>query len=206
MALETVDTSKIYLSIVKGNLVQKVEEGAEGARKRVYEKSDGSSGEKWELTYKSVSGYLSNLTFKDSEFGEKFVIELTDGEEKYQIKFPSSGSYFADFGKKISDIHLDLPITINPYDFTTKEGKKKTGLFILQEGQKLTSTFWDADKKKVLGDFPQPTDKGKGFDSDDWKVYFISVKKFLKEHIQKVWGGHQPNEAPEPQLQEEDDF
>ena len=52
MAEPVGDSNVMYLYIIKGHLMQKVNEGTPGAIKREYKGSDGSSGVKYELQYK----------------------------------------------------------------------------------------------------------------------------------------------------------
>jgi len=205
MGLETIESNKTYLTIVRGTLTQKVDENTPNAKLRKYEKSDGSEGEKWELQYKSVSGVINSLDFKDSDFGEQFVIELKDVDETYSLQFPVDSKYFSDFGKKVSNIHLDMEIVLRPFDFEP-EGKRRTGISIMQEGVKIENYFWDNDNKKVLHGFPVPENKGEGFDNDDWKVYFIDVKKFLKKHVQGIVlpESYTPPFEPADDINEED--
>jgi hypothetical protein len=186
MGLEVIENNVTYLTVVQGTLSQQVKEGTPKSEKRVYEKKDGSTGEKWELKYKSVSGIITGMKIKDSDFGEQLIIVISDGEEKFQLQLPLSSNYFTDFGRKLPNIHITDKVNIAPYDFTPKDGKKKTGLSITQEGIKIENYYYDADKKENLHGFPTPKGKGKGFDSDDWKMYFIEVKKFMKKKVQEV--------------------
>lgn len=192
MAVEQFDTSKMYLTIVGGTLAQKVDETTEGAKRREYEASDGTKGEKWEVYYKNVSGLITNIEIKESKFGDQAVILIQDGEDKYQLQIGTGSKYFTDFGRKISNIHLDMDVVISPYDFET-DGKRRTGLSIKQEGQKVVDFFWDG--KKTVNGFPQPEGDTKKYKSDDWTVYFLSVKKFLTAHVEKVWAEQQEVEA-----------
>lgn len=191
MGLEVYENNKIYLSIIKGNLTRKVNEGAPGAVRRDYETSDGKKAHKFELVYKAVNGFVKDMHFKDSDFGEQFVLVLEDGEEIYQIQTPVDGRYFQDFAKKVSNIYLDMDFSIAPYDFEDENGNKRSGLTIKQEGQKVENWFWDG--KKVVNGFPKPEGNTKEYSSDDWKIHFIKVKKFLKAHVEKVWA-----EQPQP--------
>lgn len=185
MGLEEITTNKIYLNIVNGTIARKVDETTENAKRREYEKPDGSKGVKWEHYYKNVSGKITGLTFKDTPFGEQFIISLKDVDENYDLQFGVDTKYFTDFGKKISNIDLGLDVNLSPFDFEA-DGKRRTGISIKQGETKLTNYFWDAENKVSLHNFPQPEDYGNNYDSDDWKMYFIKVKKFLKNHIENI--------------------
>jgi hypothetical protein len=47
---------------------------------------------------------------------------------------------------------------------------------------KVNSYFWDNDNKCSINGMPVPTDRD-SYDKDDWKIYFMQVKKFLKKHL-----------------------
>lgn len=212
MGLEVIENNKTYLTIVQGTLSQQVKEGTPNAEKRVYEKKDGSTGEKWELRYKSVSGTIVKMQIKDSDFGEQLIIVLRDGEDLFQLQLPLGSNYFTDFGRKLPNLYLDDTVSISPYDFTTNDGKKKTGLTIVQEGVKIDNYYYDPEKKENLHGFPVPKGKGKGFDSDDWKMYFIEVKKFMKKNVletiakMKEIDVNEPETVEPPEQEETDDL
>jgi len=184
---ETIEKSdNLYLSIIKGTLMQKVTEETPGAKKRDYETSSGGSGTKWEIHHKNLTGLITNIEFQTSDFGEQCRITILNSEDSAIVSTPTDSRYFTDFAKKISNIDLSKFIVFNPYDFTNKEDKRIQGLSITQNGDKIMNYFWDAEKKKVLNKFPNPDGDGDGFDTDDWKMYFLVVKKFLKKHVQTI--------------------
>ena len=177
--------SKMYLSIIGWTLVQKVEEGSAGAKKREYETSDWNKGVKWEISYKNLTGKITGMTFKDGDFGEQFILQLSDSDNNYQIAMTTDSRYFGDFAKKLPNLELEDEITLNPYDFTSKEGKQMRGLSIVQDWEKVTSAYWDG--KKTLGGMPEVSKAdAKTYTKDDWKIYFMAVKKFLKAEVATV--------------------
>ena len=93
--------------------------------------------------------------------------------------------YFTAFAKKLPNVNVDEEITLNSFDFTTKDGKQLRGLDIKQNGEKMTDAYWDG--KKALRGIPEVSKAdAKGYDKDDWKLHFIKIKKFLKAEVQKV--------------------
>ena len=111
MALGEINNDTIYLKIINGTLAQEVDRDTPNAKRRTYDKDDNTQGEKWELYYRYVSGKITELKFKESAFGEQFVIILKDVDDTYQLQMPTSSKYFTDFGKKISNIYLDDEVT-----------------------------------------------------------------------------------------------
>jgi len=172
----TFEGGKIYLKIIGGNLVQEVTETTEGAVLRKYELKDGTKGEKWEKQFINWTGFICGITFKDTQFGKFCNIDLGDAV----LTLGTESRYFKDFGCKVSNLDFSKEVTFHPFDFEV-DGKRKTGISIKQGGEKIGNYFYDYEKKEALYDFPQPDNCE---DSDDWKIYFAQVKKFLVKHIE----------------------
>lgn len=179
------DNNTMYLYIIQGHLMQKVKEGTPGAIKREWEsKSDGKTGTKWELQFKNLTGIITGIEFKDSDFGEQCIIKLESDGEKAQLQVGLDSKYFSSFGHRFSNINFSLPIIINAYDFENDDKKRVTGLSLIQDDKKLKSFFWDDISKSPINGMVQPGEDRASYDKDDWIHYFSKVKKFLKAHIE----------------------
>jgi hypothetical protein len=175
----------LYLSVVGGNMVENSEEGVEGAVKRDYELKDGTKGTKWEILHKNLSGNITTINFEESKYGERVIIKFQNGEDKAQLSFPTDSKYFSDFAKKIPNADLSQEISINVFDFEPEEGKRLTGVSMKQDGEKVENFYWDG--KKTLNGMPEvPKADRKEYDTDDWKMFFLKVKKFLKKKVQAM--------------------
>lgn len=175
----------LYLSVIGGNMLQASTEDNPEAKKRDYETSDGKKGTKYEIEHRNLTGNVVGMNFNDGKFGEEFSIVLQSGDEKAQLTVPTSGEYFADFAKKLPNIDLTKPITINPYEMDKDNGKKNRGMSIKQGGEKIANAYWDG--KKSLKGMPEVSKEDrKDYDSDDWKMHFIKIKKFLKKKVEAV--------------------
>lgn len=179
------DSDKMYLNVVGWHLVQQCEEGVEGAKKREYETLDWKTGVKYEIHYKDLSGKIIWLDFKDTDYGKQLILTLADGSELFQIGLWTDNRYFTDFAKKLPNINLEEDIEFNPYDFVASDWRKLRWVSIKQDGKKVADAYWDG--KKTLNGIPSTTkEERKEFDSDDWKAFFIKVKKFLVKEVEKV--------------------
>lgn len=184
MGLETSnDNNKTFLSVVQGKLRRKVTEETAGAVKREYETSDGEKGVKWELVYGAVSGTLVSLGYVDGTYGEVLEITLQDGDDKYTVTLGADSDFGKDFAKKLPNIDLEMYVTIKPYDFTDKQGKRRRGLTVLQEGKKLYSFYYDIDAKKNVNGIPLPKGDTKKYTSAKWKAHFLNEFIFLQEQV-----------------------
>jgi hypothetical protein len=176
------DNNTMYLYIVQGHLMQRVKEDTPGAVKREWEK-DGNSGIKWELQYKNLTGHLTGVEFKESDFGEQCIIKMEANGEKAQLQMAMDSNYFSSFGHRFSNINFDLPLTINAYNFENENKKKMAGLSLTQDGKKLKGYFWDTEAKVPINGMIQPQGDRDKFKKADWIYYFSKVTEFLKDHI-----------------------
>jgi hypothetical protein len=166
-----------YVTVIGGELREKVEEGTDGAKKREYEKHDGSTGVKWELSYGGLEGLIESIEFDDTDFGKVMII----GIDGIALSVGTESNYFGSLARRLPNIDLASPVHLKPYAFTPKgEEREKRGFSVQQRGEKLKDFFYDG--KKNLHGMPEAKDCN---DSDDWKVYFLSVKKFLIKYIEE---------------------
>lgn len=184
-----------YLTIIGGNLKQKVSEDTEGAKCRVYETKEGGEGVKWELTHRNISGKLVAFDFDKKDFGVTMleIVIIDEDGVKIQISTPDNSRYASDFMEKLPNIDLGQEIVFNTYDFEPKGGKRKTGVSIIQgkdadgEPNKIGTAYYDFKSKKPLRGLPQPTGDTDEYDTDDWKMYYLQKKKFLIKETKKIF-------------------
>lgn len=186
MGLVKQDEDKIYLTVLSdGTLRQKVQEDTPGATKRTYELRDGTTGEKWELVYKEVEGLISEIKFFDGDFGQTVNVTFVWDDGHATVQLNTNGNFATDFLKKIPNVDISKPVKFRPFSFTSQDnGKPVRGVSLQQQDElgdweKIPNFFFDPDKKKALHGFPEPSGNTKKYTKDDWKVYFIQVKKFL---------------------------
>lgn len=170
----------VYLSIIGGRIRQKVDEGTEGAVLRKYETPTGEKGEKWELVYNTWEGVVKGLKIVENDYGKFLNVVFDDAT----LSIHSDSRYFSDFVKKLAGADLSKSIKVQPYDFEDENKKKVTGVNVYQGTDKLKDFFYDFEEKKQLNGFPVAGhSKAKPYDKDDWKMYFMEVKKFLIAYI-----------------------
>jgi hypothetical protein len=172
---------KTYLHIGLGKLRQKVTEGVKDAQSRVNKENKTV----WELVYDWIEGTIVSIYHKESEdFGNSFEVTLFDGHDKFQVSFAEDSNFFSDFFSKLPNIDLSKPVKIAPYDFEDKQAqKRRKGVTVMQEGAKIENYFVSRGEGgfEYCNGFPQP-ENPKKMDKEDWKIYFIKVKKFLRQY------------------------
>lgn len=185
--LTPVQTGRYVTILSDGRIHEKVAEGTDGAVLRQYETSSGEKGEKWELIYKKLEGYITKVEFEDGDFGENLLITFKDGETEIILAIGVSGSFGEDLLKKLPAVDFSKRVGISPYAFENEKGRMVKGVSVWQESDKVLNFFYDFDAKKELHGFPVPEGDTSEYKTDDWKIHFIKVRKFLtayaKEHI-----------------------
>jgi hypothetical protein len=172
-----------------GTLRLAVPEGTEGAVRRDYETSDGKKGTKWELTFKSLCGRITNMQMFEGDYGKNLLVTLSYEGGSDTISFNTTTPFGEDFMKKLPNINLDEFVTIAPYNFTDEAGKTRKGVTVTQGDTKLQNYFSEMTEKdgektyKNLYGYPMPT--GKEEDKDDWKIYFTQCRKFLVKNVEE---------------------
>lgn len=175
-----------YLSIIGGTIRQAVPEGTEGAIKREYETSDGKKGVKYELKFDSLSGKITNISFRDGDFGKQMNLVITDDGKDYSLQMNTAQSFCEDLMKKLPNINLEKEVELIPYDFKDDNDKQRKGITVKQGEEKIESFYYDKEAKKTINNLPEPEGKVEDFDKEDWKVHFIKVRKFLVEETIKT--------------------
>lgn len=174
-----------YISVkADGRFSEKVNEGDEGAELYTWnDKKTGEEKSKWVRRYKSVDNvFITNIRFETGEYGENILLTLSDGENEVVWSEGTSTNFGTDLMKKLPNVDFSAKVSIQPYAFPTENGKEKKGVSIFQN-DKITDFFWDG--KENLHGFPVRPKEMDAMDSDDWKVFFIEVKKFLTNYTKE---------------------
>lgn len=186
MGLKLEDTNKYLTVLSDGKIRMTVPEGHEGAVKREYETSKGEKGSKWELVIREVSGTISHMGMRKTDYGKVLNISIGDADEVYILSLNTASPFGEDFMKKLPNIDLSKEVVIAPYSFEDDRGKSRKGLSIYQDDKKVENYYYDSEKKESLNGLPAPEGDVKEYDSDDWKAYYLSVRKFLVKEVEKA--------------------
>src|ERR1035437_1102521 len=185
MALEKVER-KNYVSILGSDATLRivVPAGTSNSVTRNYELKDGTKGSKNELVFNKITGMITGLGFQDGNYGKMIQVEITDAGEPLTLSIDTAQNFGEDFMKKLPSIDLSKVVTIAPYSFEDDKGKTRKGLTITQEDKKIPSFFYDADNKKNINGYPDPTGDTKTYSKDLWKIYFMQARMFLVKYTE----------------------
>lgn len=183
----TKDEHGRYISILAdGKFHETVPMGTEDAVEREYETSDGKKGTKWEMVYSKLTAKITGVYFKDSDYGQTICLDFEGDEGKVTVQVGTDSNFGTDIMKKLPNIDLSKDVTIQPYAFVDEgTGKHRRGVSIMQGEVKINDHFRDFAAKTNLHGFPNPAEDTSAYDKDDWKMYFMQVKKFLVKYTQE---------------------
>jgi hypothetical protein len=188
------ETGRTFLSVAFGKIRQKhtdtgqrVDENTPLAVRRETQ----AGKESWALEFDFVSGIIQKIFYKESqEYENTFEVVIADGPENLQLSFTEDSRFWFDFMKKLPNIDLSKEVKITAYDFVDKDKKRRVGISIEQGGTKIGSYYekkGEDGKWTLLHGFPAAD--GVDFkDKDETKIYFIKVKKFLKNQFTEIFG------------------
>lgn len=182
MSLKNTHDQELYISVLAdGKFHLTSEEGAvdaqgQKATLREYETSKGEKKSKWELTYQSLEGFIQAISFFEGEFGKILNLEIRD-DEVYTVSLNTASSFGEDVMKKLPNVDFKKRVTLKPYAFEDDNGKNRKGITIYQEGDKINGYFYDGTN--TINGAPTPENGGEGFDTDDWKMFYMTQRKFL---------------------------
>lgn len=189
MALINKSSNDKFLSILSdGTIRLSVPEGTEGAVRREYETSDGKTGVKHELVYTELSGMLTDVKFFEGDFGKLIQLTIEDvGEDPVVLSIGTASNFGEDLMKKLPGVDIEKPIVISPYSFEDEKGKKRKGVTLSQDGNKIENYYYDKEGKKNINGYPE-LKITKKMSKDDWKMYFLKVRMFLIDEVSKKFG------------------
>ncbi len=178
-------TERFISILADGKFHETVDKNTEGAVEREYETSDKKTGSKWELVYKDVSNVLiTNVQFHTGDFGENLQLTLTEGDNEVVLSVSTASRFGENLLRKLPALDFSKVVAIKPYSFLDEKEKMVQGVNFYQNGDKVMSFFQDEDKKNLHG-FPSPEGDTTSFDNDDWKIYFLQVRKFLVNYAKE---------------------
>lgn len=192
------DRGTIYTVLADGAFHTQVPEGTQGAVRREYETSDGKKGVKHELVAQSIGGRINSINIYEGDYGKQLQVAIGDeGKTELTIYLSASSPFGEDFMKKLPNIDTDKDVKLTPYAFEDDKGKKRRGLSIQQGDVKIEGFYHEEKDEKIVAKngYPEVPAEAEKWDSDDWKLYFATARKFLLSKVQehKLYGDKELN-------------
>lgn len=174
------NVNKVYVTIVDGLFAIRSSEADPKAKKRV--RKDNS--EVWELLFKSYTGTLTEITFRNQDLNgkkwEEMHLHMKDGAENIQIQMPFPSKYANSFLRALPNVDFTAPMKITAWQKIVND-KRKQALFINQpvDSQQSVPWFYTQENPNGLPDLVPYTVPG----SSDVKYSDVERNKFFKEMV-----------------------
>jgi hypothetical protein len=175
MGLNQSQSKGVFLSITNGKLVRQFASPTEKSVSRV----NKMGREVHEEFYDSLSGYLTDLKTKESEYGKSWVITIKDDSVYYNLEMKYSSGYATSFLKALPNANLSEVINITP-KLVIDGDKKQSVIFISQNGKGLKH-YWTKDKPRELP--PMVKVKVRGVDTWDDTDRMVYLENYIKDNI-----------------------
>lgn len=175
MGLNQSQSNGVFLSITNGKLVRQFSQPTDRSVSRV----NKMGREVHEEFYDSLTGYLTNIKTKESEYGKFWVIVLKDNETYFNLECNYSSGYAQSFLKALPNANLKELVTLSP-KLIVDGDKKSSVMFISQNGKGLKH-FWNKENPGELPPLKQLKVKGKTTWDDTERLEFL--ENYVKSHI-----------------------
>jgi hypothetical protein len=168
-------SSNIYLSIADGKIVRRFKEPTANSKQRT-----SKTGKiVHEESYDFVSGIITDISTKDSEYGKFWNVRLQDGHDTYVLQFQYSGGNASSFLKAIPNADLAKEIKIKPR--VEMNGDKKRTTVMLIQDDTIIRWKWTKDNP---GDLPSLKKvKVKGVEQWDDSDMMEALEAYIDEHV-----------------------
>jgi hypothetical protein len=165
----------VFLSITNGKLVRQFKQPTDKSVKR----TNKLGREVHEEFYDSLTGYITDIKTKESEYGKFWVVTVKDQEFTYFIELKYSSGYAVSFLKALPNVSFSNVVTLTP-KLTIDGDKKSSVLFINQHGVGLKH-YWN---KANPGELPQLKQiKVKGVTTWDDTERMEYLEDYVKNNI-----------------------
>lgn len=174
MALLNKAQGGIYLSIQSGKIAHRIAEPTQTSKSRTLD----SGKVVHEELFDSLEGTITNITFKDGDYGTQLLIAIDNDGERATLQMPLSSSPAMGFLKALPNVEVTKAVKLSP-KMEEKDGKRKTSLFLSQGGQGV-KWYWTKDNPGELPTLKKVKIKGKETWDDSDQI------EFLQKYVNKI--------------------
>lgn len=123
-------------------------------RQRVKGKNEGK--DVFYYVFNNVSGMISNVVLRETDFGEFLNVEITDVDEVFVLSLGDVFGRFAkDFIRRAEGLDLEMEVIFGTWTMDADNGKTYSGVRMYQHGEKIEYQYANED-------LPKPIQKKKG--------------------------------------------
>ncbi len=195
MSREQVVKRGLYFSIIDGSFRTRVPQDHPECQPREWTSTDGKTTKMiYERKVDYLFGFIKDIQFNDGEFGMNINVTLDENEDGQSpiISVGTATREGEDLMKKLPNLDLSKEVRFRPFNFTGSENEEVRGMELMQQDEngefkvKITNFFSSKEKQNdgsykysYLNGFPAPEGDTDSYSKDDWKIYFLTARKFL---------------------------
>jgi len=182
----------IFLSITNGKLVRQFKQPTDKSVSRV----NKVGKEVHEEFYDSLTGFISDIKTKESDYGKFWVVSVKDDKHTYFLEMKYSSGYAVSFLKALPNVSFSELVTLTP-KLTIDGDKKSSVVFINQNGVGLKH-FWNKANPGELPQLKQIKVKGVSTWDDTERMEYLEeyVKSNILPMIKPVLSDYNENDTP----------
>lgn len=160
---------------------------------KAVEWEDKDKNKHYDLVYAHLTGALVGVSHRDGDYGHQWTFKVKAGDMVYAVQLTENSKFGFDFLKKLPNLTQGKRYKFTPWE-VERDGVNKGGIAIvrIEDEQKIEPFFQKFEGSETEGwtitninDFPDTPKPSKKMSKDDWKIYFIQVAMFLREHAQR---------------------
>ena len=193
MGLQSNQSSNgVFLSITNGKLVRQFKQPTDKSVSRV----NKVGKEVHEEFYDSLTGFISDIKTKESDYGKFWVVSVKDDKHTYFLEMKYSSGYAVSFLKALPNVSFSELVTLTP-KLTIDGDKKSSVVFINQNGVGLKH-FWNKANPGELPQLKQIKVKGVSTWDDTERMEYLEeyVKSNILPMIKPVLSDYNENDTP----------
>jgi predicted DNA-binding transcriptional regulator AlpA len=182
----------VFLSITNGKLVRQFKQPTDKSVKR----TNKMGREVHEEFYDSLTGFISDIKTKESDYGKFWVVSVKDDKHTYFLEMKYSSGYAVSFLKALPNVSFSELVTLTP-KLTIDGDKKSSVVFINQNGVGLKH-FWNKANPGELPQLKQIKVKGVSTWDDTERMEYLEeyVKSNILPMIKPVLSDYNENDTP----------
>jgi len=189
------DKTRYVTILADGKFHETVDEGTPDAVPREYETSDGKKGKKWELLYTKIEAMVTDVRFRDGDYGKSLNIRFKDEDgNEVVVSINTATNFGEDVMKKLPHVDFTKKLKLIPFSFEDDRGRSVRGVNVIQMGadgkEVKFKNFFSTEKeegkeREYLHGFPAPQGDTEKYTKDHWKIWFTQVRLFLVEYTEQ---------------------
>jgi hypothetical protein len=192
MGLQSNQSNGVFLSITNGKLVRQFKQPTD----KTVTRTNKMGREVHEEFYDSLSGHITDVKTKESEYGKFWVISVKDNSNTYFLEVKYSSGYAVSFLKALPNVSLSEVVTLTPK--LNIDGEKKSSVIFLNQNGTPIKHYWNKENPKDLPQLKKIKVKGQETWDDTDRMEYLEdyVKSYILPKVKPVLSDYNEDDTP----------